>query len=305
MSSDTHPELEQLTDFNQNPAAAEHAGVRRHLATCADCRQQLDQFNTLSRTLLATPPGNDAATLSDTLLHAIENDQLDDAQRRVLNDDPAALKAALHYAAHAPAMRRHFDSPAGSPAEACSNTIHPGTKQPQSPGLLQRLLHWRPPAWSSIPLSAAAAFALALVVLPSSMSPPDTSANPAALVIASYADRPVLELQNPTADLPGMGFFHAADTQEIPFGGLRLRYSLSDGLSADWPPVENAQNYHLRLSRINADGQQVVAKIDVNQPQVRFPQLQPTPGRYQWLLTGQGTDGNRFRASGGFVVNDL
>ncbi len=114
-------------------------------------------------------------------------------------------------------MRKHFDSPAESPGQAGSSTIHPGTNPPQSPDLLQRLWNWRPPAWGSIPLSAAAAFALALVVLPSIM----------------------------------------------------------------------------------------IAEIDVDQPQARFPQLQPPPGHYQWLLTVQRVDGHHFRASGGFVVNDL
>jgi len=305
MNSNTHPELEQLASFTQNLTAPEHIELRRHLATCTDCRQRLEQLNTLSHNLLADPPASEAAILPDTLLQAIENGQLNDAQRRVLSDDPAALKAALHYAAHAPAMRRNFDSPVGSPAKARADTMSPDTNQPQSPGLLQRLLDWRPPAWGSIPLSAAAAFALALVVLPSAMSPSGTSPDLAALVIASYADQPVLALQGPMSDLPGIGFFHTADTQEIPFDGLRLRYSHTDGLSANWPPVENAQNYHLRLSRINTGGQQIVGEIDVNQSQARFPQLRPTPGRYQWLLTGQRADGNHFRASGGFVVNDL
>ncbi len=309
MNNDTHPEPEQLAGFNENPAAPEHTGLRRHLATCVDCRQRLDQLNALSRHLLAAPPGSEAAILPDALLQAIETGQLDNAQQRVLDENPAALKAALHYAIHAPAMRRRFDTTTPSmgeaPREARSDTTRPDTDQSQPPSLLQRLLGWRPPAWGSIPVSAAAAFALALAVLPTAMPPSNTSPNPATLVIASYADRPVLELQGPATDLPGMGFFHAADVREIPFDGLRLRYSRADGLSANWSPVESVQNYHLRLSRINADSQQVIAEIDVDQSQARFPQLQPAPGRYQWLLTGQEADGNHFRASGGFVVNRL
>ncbi|NOX92392.1 MAG: hypothetical protein GXP18_08085, partial [Gammaproteobacteria bacterium] len=151
----------------------------------------------------------------------------------VLDENPAALKAALHYAIHAPAMRRRFDTTTSSmgevPREARSDTTRLDTGQSQPPGLLQRLLGWRPPAWGSIPVSAAAAFALALAVLPTAMPPSNTSPNPATLVIASYADRPVLELQGPATDLPGMGFFHAADVREIPFDGLRLRYSRADG----------------------------------------------------------------------------
>jgi len=309
MNNNTHPEPEQLAGFSENPAAPEHAGLRRHLATCADCRQRLDQLDALSRTLLAAPPGNEAVTLSDDLLQAIETGQLDDARQRTLNDNPAALKAALHYATHAPAMRGHLDSTIpftnAPPAEPRSGTIRADAR-PQSSGLLQRLLDWRPPVWGSVPISAAAAFALALAVLPPAISPSNTSSpDPLTLVIASYVNRSVLTLQDPAADLPGMGFFHAADAREIPFDGLRLSYSRTDGLSANWPPVENAQNYHLRLSRVNADNQQIIAEIDVDQPQARFPQLQPEPGRYQWLLTGQKTAGDRFRASGGFVVNNL
>ncbi len=306
MNNDTHPALEQLAGFSEDPAALEYTGLRRHLTACAECRQRLDQLHALSRSLLTTPPTSAAAALPDSLLQAIENDQLDDDQHRALNNDPAALKAALHYAGHATAMRNHFAAPVSAmsepPAETRSGTT---TAQPQSPSLLQRLWGWRPPAWSTIPASAAAAFALALAVLPPTMPPPDASPTPATLVIASYTDRPVLERQGPAADLPGMGFFHAADTLEVPFDNLRLHYSRADGLSANWPPVKNAQSYHLRLSRTNTDSQQVIAEIDVKQPQAHFPQLQPAPGHYQWLLTGQNTDGSRFRASGGFVVNRL
>ncbi len=104
MNSDTHPEPEQLAGFNQTPDAPEYAGLRRHLATCADCRQRLDQLNALSRSLRAAPPINKTVTLPNAVLHAIENGPLDDAQRHALSDDPAALKAALHYAAHAQAF---------------------------------------------------------------------------------------------------------------------------------------------------------------------------------------------------------
>lgn len=290
MSNDIHPELEQLAAFSEAPGVPEHSGLRRHLSTCVDCRQRLDQLNAVSHRLRAAPPMTETTHLPDALLHAIDHGQLSDAQQNVLHNDPAALKTALHYAVHAPAMQNHLDQP-------IRKTI-PASTTSQTPNLLQRLLDWRPPAWGAIPVTAAAAFALALIVLPQNMPPASSQ-----LIVASYADRPILELQGPAADLPGMGFFHGADAREIPFDGLQLRYSRTDGLSANWSPVENAKNYQLRLTQITADGQQLFAETEVDQPQARFPQLQPTPGRYHWLLTGQATDGTRFRASGGFVVN--
>lgn len=293
MNNETHPPLEQLAAFGEAPAATEHAGLRRHLANCADCRQRLEQLDVMSRSLLMAPPISEAATLSDELLQAIDNDQLNDTQRSALHDNPAALKTALHYAVHAPAMQKHFDQP----------SVNPVSTNMQTPSLLQRLLDWRPPAWGAVPITAAAAFALALVVLPPAMSPSDSLQNKNELIVASYTDRPILQLQDPAADLPGLGFFYAGTTHEIPFDGVKISYSRTEGLSASWALVDNAKNYHLRLVRINTDDQQLVAQIDSEQPQARFPQLNPIPGRYHWLLTGQVADGSRFRASGGFVVN--
>jgi len=291
MNIDSHPKLEQLAAFNDAPDTPQHVGLRRHLATCVDCRQRFGQLNILTGNLRAAPPSSEATVLPDELLQAIDSGRLDDAQRRDLNDDPAALKAALHYAVHAPAMQEHL--------EQSSATMTSTQTTKQKPGLLQRLLDWRPPAWGAIPVSAAAAFALALVVLPLAMSPSSESG----LIVASYADRPALALQDPAADLPGLGFFHAAEARDIPFDGVQLSYSRTTGLSANWSPVEGAKNYHLRLSQVNAEGQQLVAEADIDQPQAHFSQLRPAPGRYQWLLTGQVADGSRFRASGGFVVN--
>jgi hypothetical protein len=244
------------------------------------------------------PPISEAVSnttsLSDELLQAIDSNQLNDSQQRELNDNPAALKAALHYAVHAPAMQKHLDRSASTPA--------PAQTTKQTPNLLQRLLDWRPPAWGAVPITAAVAFALALVVMPPTLSPPDLAQT--GIIVASYSDRPTLALQDAAADLPGMGFFHAAEAREIPFDGLQLFYSRTDGLSANWSPVEDAKNYQLRLTRIEAEGQQLVAETRVNQPPARFAQLSPFPGHYQWQLTGQLRSGERFRASGGFVVNN-
>ncbi len=301
MNQDTHPPLEQLIAFSEDPTSPQHAGMGRHLADCVDCRQRLAQLDIISQSLRVNPPTGetDAHTtaLSDELLQAIDDNQLHDSQRRLLDDDPAALKAALHYAIHAPAMQRHLARPAGT-------TLPAGTgAQAKNPGLLQRLLGWRPPAWAALPLTATAAFALALVVIPPQLSP-DSAQHQPGLIVASYSDRQALVLQDPAADLPGMGFFHGAEGREIPFDGLQLSYSRTDGLSANWVPVDNAKNYQLRLSRIATQGQQRIAETRVNQPPARFAQLRPRPGRYRWQLTGQLHSGERFRASGGFVVNE-
>ncbi|MBL1276355.1 MAG: hypothetical protein COB30_009710 [Ectothiorhodospiraceae bacterium] len=294
MNNNVHLELEQLAAFSDDPAAAEHSVLRRHLASCVDCRLRLDQVNAVSSSLLTSPPSSESATLSDELLHAIDNEQLSDEHRRALNNDPSMLKAALHYAAHAPAMSNTLSSGANTSQATLSQSA-----PARHAGFLQRLIAWRPPAWGTIPVSAAVAFALAFLVLPYAISPQGTSE----LIVASYSDKPILSLHDTTADLPGMGFFHAADAQEIPFDGLRISYKQANGLFVNWAPVENTLTYHLRLTQVSAEGQRVIAELDVTQAQAHFPLLVPTPGRYQWLLSGQTTNNTHFKASGGFVVN--
>lgn len=289
--SDDHPSLEQLAAYVEDPVAEEHGLLRRHLAACRQCRQQVDYLGSLSANLATALPAAAPSTLSEETVADFVDGRLPPQRRRELAAqlaaDDAALKAALHYASHAGAMRAHFDAPAPGPVPT----------EPPRPSTWQRLLAWRPPAWLSIPATAAAAFAVALLVIPPLAGPP-------APLVVSYQDQPQLILQPAADELPGLGFFHAAQGRALPFSGLRAHYAAADGLSLDWPPVAMAKGYHLTLSLVTAQGIRPVAEIDTRQPRAHFPTLALEPARrYQWTLSGQTSDDMAFHASGGLVVN--
>ncbi len=288
--SDAHPGLEQLAAYVEAPAAEEHSALRCHLAACSQCRKQADYLGNLSVSLAAVLPPAEPSSLSEATVADFVDGRLP-PQRQCelaaqLAEDDATLKAALHYASHAEAMRAHLNAPSPGPV----------LSEPSRPSPWRRLLAWRPPAWLSIPVTAAAAFVVALLVVPPQAGPP-------APLVVSYQDQPQLILQPAADELPGVGFFHAAQGRALPFAGLRAHYAAASGLSLDWSPVAMAKGYHLSLSLVTAQGSRPVAEIDSQQPRAHFPALVLEPARrYQWMLSGQTTDDMAFHASGGLVV---
>ena len=288
--SDAHPRLEQLAAYVEAPAAEEHSALRHHLTACCQCRQQVDYLGNLSVNLAAALPPVAAPSLSEEAVADFVDGRLPPPRQRELAaqlaGDAAALKAALHYASHAEAMRAHLEAPPPGPVST----------EPLRLTAWQRLLAWRPPAWLSVPVTATAAFAIALLVIPPLAGPP-------APLVVSYQDQPQLILQPAVDELPGLGFFHAAQGRALPFAGLRAHYAAASGLTLDWPPVEMAKGYHLSLSLVAAEGIRPVAEIDTRQPRAHFPTLVLEPARrYQWTLSGQTSDDMTFHASGGLVV---
>lgn len=288
--SDAHPSLEQLAAYVEAPAAEEHSALRCHLAACNPCRQQVDYLGNLSANLAAALPPATPSSLSEESVADFVDGRLPPQRQRELAaqlaEDAAALKAALHYASHAEAMRAHLEAPPPGPVPT----------EPLRPSPWQRLLAWHPPAWLSIPVTTAAAFAVALLVIPplASLPPP---------LVVSYQDQPQLILQPAADELPGLGFFHAAQGRALPFVGLRAQYAKASGLTLEWPPVEMAKGYHLSLSLVGSDGIQPVAEINTRQPRAHFPTLVLEPARrYQWILSGQTSDDMAFHTSGGLVV---
>lgn len=301
MTTDTHPQLEQLVDYLENPNAIEYAELRRHIAGCFQCRKQIDGLSTLSQTLSQAVCREKIAELPDNQIEDYIDGRLTNIQHQktqtLLNENKDALKAALHYAMHSTAMREAKAETAQSiPKPASLKTQHK-TQQ----NLLQRLLAWRPPALTTVPLAAAAAFALAITVVPLL----DEQHNEK-LVVAAFQDHAVLELQPAAADMPGMGFFHSSQGREIPFSGLRMQHENNTGLFVNWAAVESAQNYHLRLSMVTDEGTQIIAETDSRLPEAHFKNLKLHAGRhYQWALSGNTKSGLHFRSNGGFAVNEV
>jgi hypothetical protein len=210
-----------------------------------------------------------------------------------LHADGAALKAALHYAAHSADMQDHLRASGREPHSS-------GTRGGTPWSGWRSLLQWRPPAWAAIPLTAAAAFALAVVIWPQ-----QDPRQAGAWTVAAYRDDAQLHFERGAEALPGMGFFHAAGAQAEPFAGVVASYAPGTGLSLHWPAVAQAQGYRLSILVVEPQGPRLLAEQSTSQARLRLPHLVLEPGRrYQWRLAGQTTDGERFHGSGGFVLTN-
>ena len=294
MTTETHPQLEQLLDYLENPKATEHTELRRHMAGCAQCRKQVVGLNTLSNTLSQAVAHEKTTEVPHKFIEDLVDGKFEEPQRqeaqKQIKQNKDALKAALHYATHSTAMRT-----AENTTQALTSTTNTQT------GLLQRLFAWRPPALTTIPLAAAAAFAIAITVVPLLDKP-----NNNMLAVVAFQDHAVLALQAPAADTPGMGFFHSAQKREVPFAGIQMQYDRQSGVTTHWPMVESAKNYHLQLSSITNKGKQFLAEADSQLPQAHFKNLKLEAGRhYQWVLTGLTETGLSFRTEGGFAVSEV
>lgn len=296
MTTETHPQLEQLLEYLESPNASTHTELRRHMASCSQCRKQVTNLNTLSHTLSQAVAHENISEVPNKLIEDFVDGRLDEPQHQAaqtkLKQNKDALKAALHYATHSTAMRAADNS---TQPHAASPTVNARA------GLLQRLFAWRPPALTTVPLAAAAAFALTILVLPLLDKQDDNM-----LAVATFQDHPALSLQAPAADTPGMGFFHSAQGREIPFAGIQMQYNPQSGVKIHWPAVESAKNYHLQLSIASNEGKQFLAEADSQLPEAHFKNLKLEAGRhYQWVLTGLTKTGLSFRTDGGFAVSEV
>jgi hypothetical protein len=295
-----HPSLDDLAAYLEQPEAATHAATRRHVAVCHQCRRQLQGLASTVQLLRhdgGMAPVADGTAFEQGLIEDFVDGTLDttaaaNVEAR-LRADSAALKAALHYAAHSAEMQDHLQVPARA---SHSSGRRGGTPWSWWRGLLQ----WRPPAWAAIPLTAAAAFALAVVIWPQ-----QAPRQAGAWTVAAYRDDAQLHFERGAEGLPGMGFFHAAGAQAEPFAGVVASYAPGAGLSLHWPAVARAQGYRLSILEVEPQGARLLAEQDTRQTRLQLPNLVLEPGRrYQWRLAGQTTDGERFHGSGGFVLTN-
>jgi hypothetical protein len=163
---------------------------------------------------------------------------------------------------------------------------------------LRNLLAWRPQAWLVLPVTAAAVFALAVVVLPSL----EIHATNEPL-IAAYQDDAGVRFEQAAEAAPGLGFFHGATETTAPFGGMRFDYRPASGLTMSWEPIAGARDYTVQVALVEPQGKRVVAERNTTQPAAEFEQLNVEAGRrYQWTLSGTTAEGARFHTSGGFVL---
>ncbi len=294
-----HPELAQLWEYLEAPEATAQTAMLDHLADCAPCRTRAARLAALQSRLQDELPrlGATPSTDADALDVARWLDGADDNSLNLARDqrlqNPAWLKAALHYLVHSSALQRDLPDALAAPQSDAKRAA------PATPYLrrLAMLFTWRVPMW--IPAATAAALVWAALGLPLLTTNNDAASQP----LASYQDAPVMRFQSADAARPGIGFFAAAISVERPFTGVRLLRPRPRELELRWPAVENAAEYHVTLYRIVDHARETIAEQAETAPRALFNNFDFAPNRrYEWEISGNTRDGVRFRANGGFVA---
>jgi len=310
-----HPDSEQLTAYLRAPQANDYRDLRLHLVNCRDCRQQVNLLSDLHNNLpvldsdqhqQAVAQHNELhEVLQSQLIEKYVDGQLSQTERqrvkRLLDENPQAMKAAIHYTVHSNCMPRELAGDSGSPALAGS-----GNADADRPvgkldwlSILRRCLHVRTPLWLTVPTTATVASLLSLMLIsqPGSYTQNDH--------IVAYQDNPVIQFK-PAQALPGIGFFSNANKISKPYGKISAGLSRDKQIQLAWPGVDNALSYTVQL-KIFRDGKPIsVGKLTTTMTQASFSRADNDTGhRYVWQLTGKTGDERVFSTRGGFIINSV
>jgi len=296
-----HPETDDLNEYLQQPQAEEFTALRLHLAGCAECRTQLGVLSSLQQhypSLQITPVDAAQQQMIEDLVHS----EVDAPVLQKIKNNPAELKAALHYVSHMAAMSEVIQ-----PEAQLQSDFSLTGQQQKAPvanslkSLLSRLFEYQSPVW--IPASVSAALVLALVVMIVPLADKSDETLPHREIV-QYQDNPLIHFRSQDA-LPGIGFFSKAEQQSRPYDGLNVNYIQRDVVRLSWPAVENVKQYKLRLQVVAQGRKNTLAEVDtaLNQAEIKLNVLDINH-RYEWTLSGLTGDGKTFITTGGFVINN-
>ena len=295
-----HPQLDEIKNYLNNTAAVQFSGLRLHLAQCAECRHLADSVQSLQ--------GISQLQINDSLseqqhqqiidyVDGVLNDSAAQKIKILLEENPDAMKAVLHYASHKSASQKVLMDAADAPAQKKSN-LNAFKYTTNIFNQIKILLTFQTPVWLSVPV-AAALFALLSVNLFN--RPDDEQVN---FTLASYQDNPVIQFRSKVS-LPGIGFFSKTDQLIKTYDGLQVSISDDGRFTLRWPPVAEAATYTLRLQMFEKGNKVELANITTQETYaVIVPELASIYHRYEWKLSGETNDQRDFIAKGGFVINE-
>lgn len=313
MTQIQHPTLDTIGAYLETPEDREFSELRRHLASCRVCRSQVLQLQDIQQGIRQHIPfiregsnreqGGHEGAGTKPLSHTIEqyvDGQLSASEQaeagKLINSDPAALKAALHYATHSSAMRRELD-PAGQ-----NNRSPVDRDQVDNTQFFDRLkswLSWKQPVWTTVPATAALVFVVVF-----NFNSLQIAGKQPAYSVASYQDNPVVRFNDPSASTPGVGFFKSANQTLQAYSKVGINLEPTGILAMQWPAIDKVSNYTINLYVIANGKKTPVAEQNTRQTNTLFEKLKIMPGhRYEWKLSGTTNDGKRFVTVGGFVIN--
>jgi hypothetical protein len=303
MNSTEHPDLEQLLDYQQQPDADRFREVSLHLASCRDCRQQLNtalQLKRLYPMLSQVPIREDQQQRVEQFLFT---DMPQGAQAELRNqivNDPAMLRSALH-ALVAKSESESQQAPSVVPDSPPANP----RSQSMRPGWMERLsdwLGWQSNLWVTASVSILISAGLVYMMM-QNVSQTTFGSQSGAITISAYQDDNRVHFA-PRESAPGIGFFNSARHSTRLYGNLSIKKATNGGLELQWPAVADASGYELKVYRYQAGEKHLVDRVSTTQTHAIVDvQAQPQAVRYEWVLSGLTNDDQSFMTSGGFVLH--
>ena len=209
-----------------------------------------------------------------------------DTVKSQIKTDRIMLKSALHSLSH-----------------QVENETFAGENQLQSSSKEWTLTEWLQnltASWLTIPVMAVATIMLTALVfqLFSVLNEQHDE-----ITIASFQDNNNIRYlaQN---RMPGIGFFTSARQQSEPYQNIQISLNDNRLLQLEWQTVKNAQDYNLKLSSYSKGNKSVREKITTLHTQTTIKLTDADFNRrFEWILSGDTSDGKTFITSGGFVLN--
>lgn len=289
-----HPDDTLLQAYQQEPDADRFIDVSLHLASCADCRQQLQQvqyFRSIYPDLASEAINEQQQTrVDDFITGALGGSEYSLAKDEILSN-PAMLKSALYSLSLQPEL----------PLQTESADLSPVSESKQ--GLWSSLIewiNWPTPAWAGFATAALITLTMTSLVLTNNVA---KDAAHTSIHIASYQDNKSMRFI-PRQTVPGIGFFSAANNHARPYDNIQLSLNSDQGLQIEWQPVEKANQYELALYRHSDGHRQLVKKVTTTEPHTTLQLgLESLNQRFEWVLSGNTDEQETFITSGGFVIS--
>ena len=290
MNAAEHPEIEQLIAYSEQPESLERRPVGLHLASCAQCRKNMEVLSSLRQHAgwIATDTSQSSDQIVD-LLHNRLSEQAAAELRAGIKQNPAMLREALHYVRHHLAMQRSVRAPKVSMTK---HSLWDDVKR-----TIIESLRFETPVWKLIPV---AVVLVVVVTVFGYLESPDQKMQVAKLV--RFDDQPGIQFVAQESQ-PGIGFFANTRQTSEPFDGVSVQMKNDREISFSWPEINGALNYRLKLQVFHNGETVLLGRISGNKPEGVIKLAEP-PGqyRYEWVLTGDTINKQSFQTTGGFVV---
>ena len=293
MNNAEHPETEQLFAYSEQPESIELQAVGLHLATCGQCRVDLQTMSGLRQHVGAMSrdqsesPDNIEHDVSDLLHNRLDRQTAAELRVRVRRN-PAMLREALHFARHHVAMQKSVREP-----ETQKRRILWWRKVAN---VIRQSLQFEAAVWKMIPV-AAVLLAVVTVFVDQQHQPTSQLAR-----LIEFDSKPTMQFFAQQSQ-PGIGFFANTRQTSIPFEGVSLTINNDEEIAFSWPAIENVQNYRLKLQVFRNGEAVVLGRYAGEEPSAVIKLSEPAGRhRYEWVLSGDTIDKRSFQTSGGFVI---